>query len=87
MPTQACQVNMKASARIVDTTTEYLTITSPMPGSPAERAGLLPGDQVIAIDGEDMTGIDAEVARTKVLGPANYSRPFDNPPRRRRETA
>jgi carboxyl-terminal processing protease len=55
----------------VDTTTDYLTITSPMPGSPAERAGLLSGDQVVAIDGEDMTGIDAEVARTKVLGPAN----------------
>lgn len=53
----------------VDTTTEYLTITSPMPGSPAERAGLLPGDEVVAIDGEDMTGIDAEVARTKVIGP------------------
>ncbi len=55
----------------VDTTTEYLTITSPIPGSPAERAGLLPGDQVVAIDGEDMTGVNAEVARTKVLGPAN----------------
>jgi len=55
----------------VDTTTEYLTITSPIPGSPAERVGLLPGDQVIAIDGVDMTGINAEVARTKVLGPAN----------------
>ncbi len=55
----------------VDTTTKYLTITSPMPGSPAEKAGLLPGDQVVAIDGEDMTGINAEVARTKVLGPAN----------------
>ncbi len=55
----------------VDTTTEYLTITSPIPGSPAERAGLLPGDQVVAIDGKNMTGIDAEVARTKVLGPAN----------------
>jgi carboxyl-terminal processing protease len=55
----------------VDTTTKYLTITSPMPGSPAERAGLLPGDQIVAIDGEDMTGIDAEVARLKVIGPAN----------------
>jgi carboxyl-terminal processing protease len=52
----------------VDTTTEYLTITSPMPGYPAERAGILPGDQVVAIDGEDMTGIIAEVARNKVLG-------------------
>ncbi len=55
----------------VDTTAEYLTITSPIPGSPAERAGLLSGDQIVAIDGKDMTGIDAEVARTKVLGPAN----------------
>lgn len=53
----------------VDTTTKYLTITSPIPGSPAERVGLQPGDQVVAIDGEDMTGIIAEVARTKVLGP------------------
>jgi len=55
----------------VDTTTEYLTITSPMPGSPAERAGLKPGDQVVAIDGEDMTGVEAELARRKVIGPAN----------------
>jgi carboxyl-terminal processing protease len=54
----------------VDSTTEYLTITSPMPGSPAERAGLKPGDQVIAIDGVDMTGTPAEAARLKVLGPA-----------------
>ena len=55
----------------VDTTTKYLTITSPMPGSPAERAGLQPGDQIVGIDGVDMTGIDAEVARLKVIGPAN----------------
>ncbi|GMV34679.1 S41 family peptidase [Chloroflexi bacterium CFX5] len=54
----------------VDTTTDYLTVTSPIPGSPAEAAGLLPGDKIIAIDGEDMTGIDAELARRKVLGPA-----------------
>lgn len=54
----------------VDTTTDYLTITSPIPGSPAEEAGLLPGDKIVAIDGEDMTGIDAELVRRKVLGPA-----------------
>jgi carboxyl-terminal processing protease len=54
----------------VDTTAEYLTITSPIPGSPAEAAGLLPGDKIVAIDGEDMTGIDGELVRQKVLGPA-----------------
>jgi carboxyl-terminal processing protease len=54
----------------VDATKEYLTIVSPMPGSPAEKAGLLPGDMVIAIDGEDMTGIDGNLAIRKVLGPA-----------------
>ena len=54
----------------VDATKEYLTIVSPMPGSPAEKAGLLPGDMVIAIDGEDMTGIDGNLVIRKVLGPA-----------------
>lgn len=54
----------------VDTTTELLTVISPIPGSPAERVGLQPGDAVIAIDGEDVTGIDAELVRQRVLGPA-----------------
>ncbi len=54
----------------VDTTTDYLTIISPMPDSPAERAGLQAGDQVIAIDDEDMTGVNAELARLKIIGPA-----------------
>ncbi len=54
----------------VDTRNDYLTIVSPIPGSPAEAAGLRPDDKVIAIDGEDMTGIDAELARQRVLGPA-----------------
>jgi carboxyl-terminal processing protease len=54
----------------VDTTSDYLTIISPIPGSPAEMAGLQPGDKIIAIDGKDMTGVDAELVRQQVLGPA-----------------
>jgi carboxyl-terminal processing protease len=54
----------------VDTSGEYLTITSPMDGSPAEAAGLKPKDEVIAIDGKDMTDVDPEIARQHVLGPA-----------------
>jgi carboxyl-terminal processing protease len=49
---------------------DYLTIVEPMKGSPAEKADLQPGDQIIAIDGEDMTGVLPELARKKVLGPA-----------------
>lgn len=54
----------------VDTTADYLTIISPIPGSPAEKIGLQPGDKIVAIDGNDMTGIDAELVRQRVLGPA-----------------
>lgn len=54
----------------VDTTKDYLTIISAMPGSPAEKVGLRTGDKIIAIDGEDMTGIDGELVRKRVLGPA-----------------
>ena len=54
----------------VDTSSDYLTIISPMPKSPADKAGLRTGDKIIAIDGEDMTGIDGEVVRKQVLGPA-----------------
>jgi len=53
----------------VDTTGEYIVIISPMRDSPAEEAGILPGDQIIAIDGEDMTGVDGFVALQKVRGP------------------
>jgi carboxyl-terminal processing protease len=54
----------------VDPTGEFLIIIAPMPGSPAEAAGLQPGDQVIAIDGEDMTGIDGNLVIRRILGPA-----------------
>ncbi len=54
----------------VNTTGTVLTITKPIPGSPAEKAGLLAGDQVVAVDGVDMTGINPEQVRMKVIGPA-----------------
>lgn len=54
----------------VDTTTEYLTIVSAMPDSPAEKAGLKPGDQIIAVDGEDMAGVDGSLVLRRVKGPA-----------------
>ncbi|HTX90538.1 MAG TPA: S41 family peptidase [Anaerolineales bacterium] len=53
----------------VDTNGKLLTITKPIPGSPAEKAGLLAGDQIVAVDGTDVTSLDPESVRQKVLGP------------------
>lgn len=54
----------------VDASGSFLTIISPMTGSPSEKAGLKAKDEVIKIDGADMTGIDPSIALSKVLGPA-----------------
>ncbi len=57
----------------VDTTGDYLTITSTMDGSPAEKAGLKTGDEITAVDGQDMKGQDPNIVLRKVLGPAGTS--------------
>jgi carboxyl-terminal processing protease len=54
----------------VDVSGKYLTIISPMPGSPAEKAGLKSGDEVIKVDGKDVTGQDPSVVLKSVKGPA-----------------
>jgi carboxyl-terminal processing protease len=54
----------------VETSGEYLTVISPIPGSPAEAAGIRSGDQIIALDGKDMTGTAPDLVRKQVLGPA-----------------
>jgi carboxyl-terminal processing protease len=52
----------------VDTSGQLLTITRPFPDSPSEKAGLQAGDQVIAVDGKDVTKLVPEAVRQKVLG-------------------
>jgi carboxyl-terminal processing protease len=54
----------------VDITGDYVKIISPMPKSPAARAGLKPDDMIVAVNGEDMTGVDGQVALQKVKGPS-----------------
>ena len=54
----------------VDTTGDLLVIMSPMPDSPAEQVGIMPGDIVIGIDGNDVTSLDPASVLKKILGPA-----------------
>jgi carboxyl-terminal processing protease len=53
----------------VDQNGEFLTIIRPIANSPAEKAGLQPGDKIVAVDGTDVTGVDPAAVRQKVLGP------------------
>jgi len=47
---------------------KYLTIITPMPGTPAFRVGLLPGDKIIKIEGESTEGISIMDAVKKLRG-------------------
>jgi carboxyl-terminal processing protease len=57
----------------VDSSSDFLTIITPMVGSPAEAAGLKAGDEITAVDGKDMAGIDPNIVLQSVLGPSGSS--------------
>jgi carboxyl-terminal processing protease len=46
-----------------------LAIVAPITGSPAEKAGLQPGDVIEAIDGASLDGLTVDAARDRVRGP------------------
>ncbi len=48
----------------------FTEIVRPIEGSPAEAAGLRPGDVVVAVDGEPMAGRSLEEVISYILGPA-----------------
>ena len=48
----------------------YPIITSPMDGSPAQRAGLLPGDLIVAIEGRDTYGLSLDEVVDALRGEA-----------------
>ncbi len=45
-----------------------MTVVSPLDGSPAEKAGVKAGDQIVAIDGTKLDGLTVDAARDKVRG-------------------
>ena len=53
-----------------DPSTYMVTIASPFKGSPAQRAGLLSGDMISAIDGESVRDMTSSEASKKVRGEA-----------------
>jgi carboxyl-terminal processing protease len=48
--------------------TKILTVVEPMPGSPALKAGIKAGDQILAIDGKTTRSMDVEAASALIRG-------------------
>ncbi|HVE13120.1 MAG TPA: S41 family peptidase [Elusimicrobiota bacterium] len=47
---------------------DWLTVITPLPGTPAFRAGVLPQDRIIKIDGESTKGVSLQAAVKKLRG-------------------
>ncbi|MCX6155147.1 MAG: S41 family peptidase [Candidatus Kapabacteria bacterium] len=52
-----------------DILNDTITIVSPIPGGPSESLGILSGDKIVKIDGEDAIGITRDVVPKKLKGP------------------
>ncbi|MBR6088530.1 MAG: S41 family peptidase [Anaerolineaceae bacterium] len=65
--------NYQGIGAYVDVTGEYVKVNSLISGSPAEEAGLMPGDLVIGLNGKDVTGIDPNVVLQDIRGPEGTS--------------
>lgn len=53
----------------VDERDGHIVIVAPLKGSPAERAGLRPGDVILAVDGESLEGASVFEAVRRIRGP------------------
>jgi carboxyl-terminal processing protease len=49
------------------------TIVAPIPGSPAARADLRPGDVIVAADGQDLGELETDAAMSLIRGPRGSS--------------
>lgn len=57
----------------VDSTGEQPVVIAPIPGSPADKAGLKPGDTIVAIDGQQTRETDAATWTSAIRGKVGTS--------------
>lgn len=66
--TQSLESSFEGIGAEVRMTNGRVTIVSPFKGSPAEKAGLKPNDQIVSIDGKSIEGLDLYEAVLKIRG-------------------
>lgn len=54
----------------IDARGDYLTVIAPIPNSPAARAGVRAGDELLSIEGRDARGLDVDDAVRRMRGAA-----------------
>ena len=47
----------------------FITVITPMPGTPAFRAGMMPGERILRVDDKDVSDMELEDAVTLMRGP------------------
>lgn len=49
---------------------DHVVIVAPIDGSPAQQAGLRPGDLILAVDGQEVDGLPLDEVVRRIVGPA-----------------
>ena len=62
---------------VKDTENNKIQVLAPIKNSPAEKAGILPGDYIIAVDGTQCTGDDFSTISNKIKGEVGSSVKLD----------
>lgn len=68
---QSIEGNFEGIGAYVEMVNNQFTITAPIVGSPAEKAGIKAGDIVKKVDGVDITGLGTQEIIAKIKGEAN----------------
>ncbi|MGI8315517.1 S41 family peptidase [Halobacillus mangrovi] len=65
---QSIESSFEGIGAEVSMVNDKVTIVAPIKGSPAEKAGLKPNDQILKVDGESVEGLDLYDAVLKIRG-------------------